>query len=48
MSDNLRFDIAEKRLIYQGAPKELDFDNERIIEFNHRHNAVLTSYDLSM
>ena len=48
MNDNLRFDIAEKRLTYQGTPLELKFDNDRIIEYNHRHKAVLSSYDLAM
>jgi hypothetical protein len=48
MTDSLRFDIAEKRLDYQGTPKELEFDDDRIIEFNHRHMAALTSYDLSI
>jgi hypothetical protein len=48
MTDSLRFDIAEKRLTYQGTPKELTFDDDRIIEFNHRHKAVLASYDIAM
>ncbi len=48
MTDSLRFDIAEKRLTYQGTPKELTFDDDRIIEFNHRHKAVLASYDITM
>ena len=48
MPDNLRFDIAERRLAYQGTPIELDFDDDRIIEFNHRHKAALTSYDINM
>ncbi len=48
MNNNLRFDIAERRLTYQGTPEELKFDDDRIIEYNHRHKAVLSSYDLAM
>jgi len=48
MTDSLRFDIADKRLTYRGTPKELEFDDDRIIEFNHRHKAVLSSYDIAM
>ncbi len=48
MEDNLRFDIADKRLTYNGKQDKWSFDNDRIIEFNHRHMAVLSNYGLSL
>ncbi len=48
MSNNLRFNIADERLKYEGKQKRFTFDSDRIIEFNHRHKAALKSYDLSM
>jgi hypothetical protein len=46
MSNNLRANIAEQRLSYHGKQKELAFDKDRILEFNHRHHAVLRNYDI--
>jgi fructose-1,6-bisphosphatase/sedoheptulose 1,7-bisphosphatase-like protein len=48
MSSNLRFNIADERLKYEGKHKQFTFDSDRIIEFNHRHKAALKSYDISM
>jgi fructose-1,6-bisphosphatase/sedoheptulose 1,7-bisphosphatase-like protein len=48
MNNNLRFDIAERRLSYQGKAKEMIFDRDRIIEFNHRHKAILSNYNISL
>lgn len=47
-ADNLRYNIAEKRLSYGGRLEEFTFDVDRIIEFNHRHKAVLNNYDLHL
>ena len=46
MSNNLRANIADQRLTYKGKQKELTFDPDRILEFNHRHHAVLRNYDI--
>ena len=48
MSNNLRFDIADQRLTYSGRQDKMFFENDRILEFNHRHKAVLNNYDLSL
>jgi hypothetical protein len=48
MSSNLRANIADQRLTYHGKQKELAFDKDRILEYNHRHNAVLRNYDLHL
>lgn len=48
MENSLRFDIADQRLSYRGKQQVLSFDQHRIIEFNHRHMTVLTSYDISL
>jgi len=48
MDNSLRFDIADQRLSYRGKQQVLSFDQHRIIEFNHRHMTVLTSYDISL
>ena len=48
MSNNLRMNIADQRLSYQGKIDELIFDQDRIIEFNHRHKTVLANYDMSL
>jgi hypothetical protein len=40
--------IADQRLSYQGRYEELVFDQDRILEFNHRHKSVLTNYDFSL
>jgi fructose-1,6-bisphosphatase/sedoheptulose 1,7-bisphosphatase-like protein len=48
MKSDLRMNIAEKRLLYKGKHDELVFDQDRIIEFNHRHKWALANYDLSL
>ncbi len=48
MDNDLRFNIGEKRIDYNGHREELDFDEDRIIEFNHRHKHVLHNYDISL
>jgi hypothetical protein len=48
MKDDLRKNIADHRLSYRGKKDELVFDQDRIVEFNHRHKSVLTGYDLSL
>ena len=48
MSQNLRFNIADDRLKYTGQKKEFSLNENRIIEFNHRHMSVLNSYDLQL
>jgi fructose-1,6-bisphosphatase/sedoheptulose 1,7-bisphosphatase-like protein len=46
MENNLRFDIADRRLSYRGRQDKLTFDDDRMIEFNHRHKAALGNYDI--
>lgn len=48
MNNDLRFNIADKRLCYKGKEKVNVFDEDPIIEFNHRHRVVLGAYDLQM
>ncbi len=48
MKKNLRFDIADQRLLYAGPTKVYPFSDDRVIEFNLRHRAALASYDLSL
>ena len=48
MPQKLRFNIADERLKYTGQKKEFSLNQDRIIEFNHRHMAVLKSYDLQL
>ncbi len=48
MANSLRANIADQRLSYHGKQKELAFDKDRILEFNHRHHAVLGNYDLQL
>ncbi len=48
MSQNLRFNIADERLKYTGQKKEFSLNEDRIIEFNHRHMSVLKSYNLQL
>ncbi len=47
-SNNLRFNIADRRLTYHGVQRPLVFDNDRIVEFNHRHKAALGNYELTL
>ncbi len=46
MHNDLRFNIADRRLSYTGCCEEFVFDDDRVIEFNHRHHDALTNYDL--
>ena len=46
--NNLRYDIADKRLTYSGSETVLNFNYDRILEFNHRHSSVLKGYDLEL
>jgi fructose-1,6-bisphosphatase/sedoheptulose 1,7-bisphosphatase-like protein len=48
MENELRFDIADKRLVYGGKHKDEIFGDDHLIEFNHRHKAVLGNYKLSV
>ncbi|HBZ00787.1 MAG TPA: hypothetical protein DEO84_05630 [candidate division Zixibacteria bacterium] len=48
MDSSLRKNIAEQRLSYLGKYDEMVFDQDRIIEFNHRHKTALISYELSL
>lgn len=48
MKNDLRMNIAERRLSYEGKYDELIFDTDRILEYNHRHKAALADYDLSL
>lgn len=48
MSQKLRFNIADERLQYTGQRKEFSLNQDRIIEFNHRHMSVLKNYDLQL
>lgn len=48
MSVEMRFNIADKRLEYNGATRTFSLDSDRVIEFNHRHHAVLSQYDISL
>jgi len=48
MNEQLRFDIAEKRINFDGQKKAFSFDSDRLIEFNHRHGTVLANYDLHL
>jgi fructose-1,6-bisphosphatase/sedoheptulose 1,7-bisphosphatase-like protein len=48
MHNDLRFNIADQRLTYKGNRRELVFDKDRVIEFNHRHKAVLGNYDIKL
>ncbi len=48
MNKNLRFNIADKRLTYNGTYEEEAFDQDQVWEFNHRHKSVLANYDLTL
>ncbi len=48
MSQKLRFNIDDERLKYTGQKKEVSLNQDRIIEFNHRHWSVLKGYDLQL
>jgi fructose-1,6-bisphosphatase/sedoheptulose 1,7-bisphosphatase-like protein len=48
MTNNLRFNIADQRLSYNGQQDEYSLNKDRIIEFNHRHLEILKKYDLTL
>lgn len=48
MNNDLRFDIADKRLSYSGTNDVYTFNKDRLIEFNHRHRTALSNYDLAL
>lgn len=48
MDNGLGFNIADQRLSYDGFQDTLKFNDDRIIEFNHRHKDVLANYDLAL
>ncbi|MCP4580998.1 MAG: fructose-bisphosphatase class II, partial [candidate division Zixibacteria bacterium] len=48
MNKHLRFDIADKRLVYAGSKKAHSFNKDRLIEYNHRHGTTLSNYNLSL
>ena len=48
MTNDLRFNIADKRLAYTGQKKEFTLNEHRIVEFNHRHMSVLSGYNFQL
>lgn len=48
MSDSLRFDISEKPPVYNGKREEDRFNQDRVVEFNHRHSEALANYELEL
>lgn len=48
MNSRLRFDIADQRIAYNGQQEVHEFNEDRVIEFNHRHGSVLRDYDLQL
>lgn len=48
MDKKLRFNIADERLAYKGSKTTYSLNNDRLIEFNHRHAAVLANYDITL
>jgi len=48
MSNSLRFNVAEKPLVYTGKKLEDRFNHDRVTEFNHRHIEVLSNYDIEL
>ncbi|UCE25573.1 MAG: hypothetical protein JSU74_05875, partial [Candidatus Zixiibacteriota bacterium] len=48
MSDKLRYNIADQRLAYRGKQEDNVFNQDKMIEFNHRHKAVLDNYDITL
>ncbi|MCK5126621.1 MAG: fructose-bisphosphatase class II [candidate division Zixibacteria bacterium] len=47
MSD-LLFNVADKRLEYNGPSAEDKFSSDQIFEFNHRHKVVLSNYNIEL
>ncbi len=48
MPNKLRYNIADERLAYQGKKDDYKFNQDKLIEFNHRHMAVLNNYDIAL
>jgi fructose-1,6-bisphosphatase/sedoheptulose 1,7-bisphosphatase-like protein len=48
MENNQRFNIEKTRLAYTGRFNEEEFTADGVMEFNHRHKAVLSNYDLQV
>ncbi len=48
MDNNLRFNIADRRLSFKGGDNYFALNESRILEFNHRHFTVLSNYDISL
>ncbi len=48
MEKNLRFNVGDQRLAYNGPRRQLVFDKDRLIEFNHRHKAALSNYKIGL
>ncbi len=48
MENEMRFNIADKRLKYVGMQKANSFNPSRIAGFNHRHWEALSAYDLTL
>ncbi|MFH1893396.1 MAG: fructose-bisphosphatase class II [Candidatus Zixiibacteriota bacterium] len=48
MSDDLRFNIGDQRLSYQGGKEVRQYTHENIMEFNQRHHSVLSKYSLEL
>jgi len=48
MENDLRYNIENKRISFDGKHREEVFDDDQIIEFNHRHKAVLKDYDIAL
>jgi fructose-1,6-bisphosphatase/sedoheptulose 1,7-bisphosphatase-like protein len=48
MDGKLRYNISDFRLSYRGKQENHPFDENQVIEFNHRHKAVLANYDMAL
>ncbi len=46
MNSSLRFDVADQRINYTGQRDIIEFDKDRVIEFNLRHAAVFDMYGI--
>lgn len=44
----LLFNIADKRLVYEGPCTDDKFNSDQIVEFNHRHKVALGNYDMEL
>jgi fructose-1,6-bisphosphatase/sedoheptulose 1,7-bisphosphatase-like protein len=48
MNNDLRFNIADRRLTYKGDKRPVKMDSRETIEFNQRHRTVLGNYKLHL